>query len=194
MRKTLKHLTRSEKATGALEFAFAVPVVLILVLGTFEFALMSFSNALLEGGLREAARFGISGMDPDDGTREEKIVEIVNSNAAGLFTVTAADIETLVYEDFSDIGEPEPYTDSNGNSQYDDGEPFTDINCNTEWDEDRGAAGQGMGEDVVLYTIVRQHKTITGIFDKLFEGTGATTMRASVAVKNEPFARGASGC
>ena len=177
-----------------MEFAFAVPVILVLVMGSVEFAIMSFAGTLLEGGLREAARFGISGLDPDDGTREQKIVEIVNNNAGGLFKISDADIQTLVYEDFSDIGQPEPYTDSNGNDQYDNGEPYTDVNCNGDWDTDRGASGQGAGEDVVLYIVTRDHKTITGFFDKLFSVTGSVSMRASVAVKNEPFARSSSVC
>ena len=150
MRKLITKFAHCRSGAGALEFAFAVPVILVLVMGSVEFAIMSFAGTLLEGGLREAARFGISGLDPDDGTREQKIVEIVNSNAGGLFKINAADIKTLVYEDFSDIGQSEPFTDSNSNGSFDSGEPFTDRNCNGQWDLDMGVAGAGSGGEVVL--------------------------------------------
>ena len=167
MRIHLKNFATCRRGTAALEFAFAVPVVLMLVTGTLEFALLGFSTTLLEGGLREASRYGITGLDASVGSREARIVEIVNEHAAGLFTITADDIETLVYQDFTDIGQPEPYTDSNGNGEYDFGEPYTDVNCNDQWDADRGAAGVGAGDEVVLYTVRRDHNTITGFLDPL---------------------------
>ena len=104
MRRCLKDLVPCQTGTAALEFAFALPVVLMLITGILEFAVFSFSNSLLEGGLREAARFGITGLNANDGSREQRIVEIVNEHAAGLFMITADDIETLVYQDFSQIG------------------------------------------------------------------------------------------
>lgn len=194
MGRFLQNLLTQRTGTAALEFAFALPIVLVLVTGTIEFAILSFADTLLEGGLREAARFGITGLDPDDGSREAQIVSIVNDNAAGLFTISASDVETRVYQDFSDIGEPEPYTDSNGNDQYDDGEPYTDVNCNDQWDEDMAAAGAGGGNDVVVYTITHEHNTITGFLDPIIAPDGTITLQASVAVRNEPFPGGSTVC
>ncbi len=194
MRKCLRDLAGGQAGTAALEFAFAVPVVLMLVTGTIEFALLSFSTALLEGGLREAARFGITGLNANDGSREARIVELVNEHAAGLFTITTDDIETRVYQDFTDIGEPEPYTDTNGNGEYDTGEPYTDVNCNGKWDPDMGAAGAGAGDEVVLYTVTHEHNTVTGFIDPLIASDGSISLQASVAVRNEPFPGGPAVC
>ena len=118
MRKALKKLAHCQAGTAALEFALALPVVLMLVTGAIEFAIMSFTSALLEGGLRQAARYGITGSDPSSGTREQEIVRIVNEHAAGLFTITTGDVDTKVYTDFASIGQPEPYTDENGVVHY----------------------------------------------------------------------------
>ncbi len=194
MRTLLERLLIQRSGTAALEFAFALPVVLMLVVGTIEFSILSFANAMLEGGLREAARFGITGLNPDDGSREDQIVAIVNEHAAGLFTISSGDIDTRVYSDFSDIGQPEPYTDIDGNDQYDDGEPFTDVNCNDQWDEDMAAAGAGGGNDVVIYTITYEHNTITGFLDPIIAPDGTVSMQASVAVRNEPFPGGSTVC
>ena len=194
MRERFKRLAQCQAGTAAMEFAFAIPVVIMLVTGTIEFALISVSTALLEGGLREAARYGITGMNASDGTREATIVQTVNDHAAGLFTITTSDIETLVYQDFSDIGEAEPYTDSNGNNEYDFGEPFTDVNCNSQWDQDMGATGVGAGDEVVLYTVNLTHNTITGFIDPLIAPDGTVAIEASVAVRNEPFPGGPAVC
>lgn len=194
MRKALKNLAGCQAGTAALEFALALPVVLVLVTGAIEFAIMSFTSALLEGGLREAARYGITGSNPDSGTREQEIVRIVNEHAAGLFTITTANVDTKVYTDFSSIGQPEPYTDENGNDEYDLGEPFTDVNCNSQWDEDMGLAGAGGGNEIVLYTINHQFNTLTGFLDPIIAPSGSVAMQASVAVKNEPFPGSATVC
>lgn len=194
MRKRFKLLRVSEAGTAALEFAFAIPVVMMLIVGVIEFGLLTFTTALLEGGLREAARFGITGLNPNDGSREDRIVEIVNEHAAGLFEISMDEIETLTYQDFSDIGKPEPYTDSNGNGEYDAGEPYTDVNCNGQWDADQGAAGVGGGDEVVLYTISHDHNTITGFLDPLISRDGVIRLEASVAVRNEPFPGGRAVC
>ena len=194
MPKSLRQLAACRRGTAALEFAFALPIVLMLITGVLEFALLSFSTTLLEGGLRQAARFGITGLNINDGSREAKIVEIVNDHAAGLFTITASDIETLVYKNFSDVGEPEPYTDKNGNKAYDAGEPYTDVNCNNKWDPDMGAVGKGSGNEVVLYTVRHEHETITGFLDPLIAKDGKISLQASVAVRNEPFQGGSTVC
>ena len=62
-------------------------------------------------------------------------------------------METLVYESFADIGEPEPFTDQDGNAGYNSGEPFVDVNGNGQWDEDMGEAGLGGPSDVVVYRL-----------------------------------------
>src|SRR3546814_7528090 len=59
----------------ALEFAFALPVVLLLIVGMFEVAVIMFVNVSVEGALREAARFGITGEAPAGVTREQRSEE-----------------------------------------------------------------------------------------------------------------------
>ena len=194
MRTQLKQLAACQSGTAILEFAFALPVVLLLVTGIMEFALLNFATSLLEGGLREAARYGITGLNATDGSREARIVEIVNEHAAGLFTITSDNVETLEYQDFSEIGEPEPYTDSNGNGAYNAGEPYTDVNCNGQWDADRGAHGVGAGDEVVLYRVTYDQSTVTGLLDPLIAPNGTVTLEASIAVRNEPFPGGETAC
>jgi hypothetical protein len=161
--------------------------------GVIEFGMMMFVTTLIEGGLREAARFGITGYHPPGETRESYILDTIQSNTIGLVDLENADVTYLVYPSFGDIGQPEPYTDVNDNDAYDDGEPYVDINGNGMWDQDMGEAGLGGPGEVVLYTVAVDWKLLTPIVGKLVADDGKIRMKASVAVRNEPWPTAGGG-
>jgi len=194
MRQTLCRFQHCTGGVAAVEFAFAAPILIMVVIGIMEVSMIFFASTLLEGGLREAARFGITGSEPTQGSREERIVEIVNGHGVGLITITAEDIDILVYSNFTSIGEPEPYADQNTNGEYDIGEPFTDINCNGDWDEDMGGAGAGSGGDVVLYRVDYEWPLLVGLLAPIFGNDGKVPLSASVAVRNEPYSESTPTC
>ena len=47
------------------------------------------------------------------------------------------------YATFSEVGQPEDFSDIDGNGTCNDGEPFEDANDNGTWDRDRGTDGFG---------------------------------------------------
>ncbi len=197
LRKRLLDLRREEDGATAVEFAICASTIIIIIMVILEIAMMMFANSLLEGGIREAARFGITGANPDDPdiTREERIADIINSHGIGLVRVAASDITTMVYPDFNSIGNPEPWDDENDNGEYDGGEPFTDMNCNGSWDEDMGFEGAGGSSEVVLYTVNHDWEMMTGFLNHAFGGDdGVISLTASVAVRNEPILNGGTGC
>ena len=180
-------LGRSQEGTAAVEFALTFPILLYAVVGAFEIMGMLFATAFIEGGLRDASRFGVTGLEPGAVSREARIVELVNTAGIGLVKVTAGDVRTLVYSNFSDIGKPEPYVDANGNGQYDLGESFVDVNGNGNWDLDMGAAGVGNAGDVVVYQLDYQWQLLTPLLAPFMGHDGHVTLQASVAVRNEPY-------
>ncbi len=183
----LRRLWRDSKGVTALEFGFVLPVLVLIVLGSMEFSMITFANALLEGGLREASRFGTTGAVPNGKTREEHIVDIMNQKGSGVLKLTTLNVDVKTYPNFSKIGMPEPYTDENGNGSYDSGESFTDVNCNGNWDADMGVAGAGAGGEVVLYQVNYDLPMITGFLNGFIGNNGTFPLAASVAVRNEPF-------
>ncbi|WP_417452932.1 TadE/TadG family type IV pilus assembly protein [Kiloniella sp.] len=187
-----KKFRKCDRGAVALEYALGLPIFLTLVLGVFDLGGVYFATILLEGGLREAARYGVTGNLEPGVTKEEKILETINIHGAGFVQVKADELTTLVYEDFDAIGDPEPYVDANGNNAYDGGETFTDLNCNGAWDSDAGFDGAGNGSEVVLYTVVHETQLITGYVANLIGENGKVKLRASVAVRNEPYGGGAS--
>ena len=72
----------------ALEFAFAAPILFLAAGGIMEITMIQVKKVLVEGGLREASRYGITGSEPSAGAREARIIEIVNQHANGMVTVT----------------------------------------------------------------------------------------------------------
>ena len=180
----LLHCTRG---VSVIEFALAAPVVFLVVIMLLEFAMMMFVQALLEGGVREAARYGVTGYVSAGVSREDQIRAIVAKNMTGLVDMSAATVTELVYPTFSDIGKPEPFTDVNGNGIRDPGEPFTDVNGNGTWDADMGIPDAGGPGDIVLYTVKVTYQPITPVLLPLFGIDGRIPMQASVAVMNEPY-------
>lgn len=178
------------RGTPIIEFAFAAPILFLVMIGMFEVAMITFTSVAVEGGLREAARWGITGQTPVSGTRQDQILAIIDHQTMGLIDVDEANISFLVYSSFNDIGQPEPFVDSiiPLNGEYDEGETYTDLNGNLQWDADRGAIGVGNAGEVVLYKVDYKWHLMTPLIANLIgDEEGAMTMTASVAVRNEPW-------
>lgn len=171
----------------AVEFAFAAPVLIMLLIGTVELGTIMFTSSLMEGALRDASRYGITGQEPDEAARLARIKEIVGENTLGLIDMTTAKVDVLVYPAFGDIGKPEGFVDGNGNGEYDGGETYTDTNGNGVWDADSGAPGPGGSGDIVLYRLSYDWPILTPLFGSILPGGDALKLSASLAVRNEPF-------
>ena len=57
----IRRLLGDRRGSAVLQLAFALPVLATLVFGIFEVSGVLFATGLMEGGLREAARFGVTG-------------------------------------------------------------------------------------------------------------------------------------
>lgn len=184
----LRSIAPCERGHTMVEFAIIGPVFLALLLSILEFSGVMFVQTLLEGGAREASRYGITGAFPEGISRAEMIEQIVEENTFGLVDTDELHMETLVYDSFSAVGQPEPFTDENGNGFYDVGEPFSDINGNGIWDDNMGASGLGGPGDVVVYRMSYDWPIMIPLFRPFFGDT--VTLRANIAVRNEPFGAG----
>ena len=174
-----------EDGQAIVEFAFVAPAFLALLAAIMEFSGIMFVQAMLEGSAREASRYGLTGFTSGGVSREDQILAIVEEHTHGIIDMAELQMETLVYENFSDIGQPEPFTDENGNEVWDNDEPFTDINGNGTWDPDMGAAGLGGPGAVVVYRMSYDWSIMIPIFRPFFGD--AITLQSNIAVRNEPF-------
>jgi len=183
----LRRFLRCRKGISALEFALVAPVMLLTITGIIDLMLVLFVTALMEGGLRDGSRLGRTGFQPPSTTREQAILDKIAEATIGLVDMNQATITTLEYEDFGSIGQPEDYTDVNGNSQYDGGEPWVDTNGNGTWDEDQGAAGIGSSSTVVLYKVNYTWRLLTPLLPAILPNGYDFPIEVSLAVRNEPW-------
>ena len=177
-------LVRDTRGAAAVQFAVLAPALLLMVIGSFEVAMLLFVSGTMESAVLAASRYGVTGFTEDGVSREQRIRDIILERTLGFVDMDHTRIRTLVYSSFDQIGQPEPFTDENGNGVHDGGEPFNDVNGNGSWDDDMGVAGLGGPGDIVLYDIEYETGALTRMFEPIF---GRVVHRAAVAVRNEPF-------
>ena len=189
-RRGARRLYRCRRGSAAIEMALVAPVLITALIGILEIAMIIFVNVLLESGLREAARFGLTGQQVAGVSREDQIVNIVSDRLLGLAEIGSANVSVKVYPSFSEIGDSEELTnDVNGNGQYDadDGDTYNDSNGNGVWDADIGVPGAGAPGAIVLYQINTTWDLMTPFFGMFVGENGSVPISASIAVRNEPF-------
>jgi len=186
--RQLGRFARCRDGAAALEFALVLPPLLLILLGMFEVSMVMFTQASMEGALREAARYGVTGQNSSDpASRESQILSLIDQYTLNLVDMTKASISYKVYNSFTSIGTPEPFGDSNGNGKYDAGEPYTDVNGNGHWDADQGKNGAGDYAQVVQYTIDYDWPLMTPFIGAVMGTNGKVHLRASMVVRNEPW-------
>jgi Flp pilus assembly protein TadG len=186
--KHLRRFVADRDGAAALEFALVLPPLCLILLGMFEVSMVMFTQASMEGAMREAARYGITGTNASDpAAREGQILSLVDQYTLNLVDMSQATISYQVYGSFNSIDKPEPFGDTNGNGKYDVGEPYTDVNGNGQWDADQGKNGAGDYSQVVQYTVDYDWKLMTPFVAAVMGQNGKVHLRASMVVRNEPW-------
>lgn len=186
-RRRWARLIRDREGVTAAEFALIAPVCMMLICVFIDLSMAMFITNVMEGGLREASRYAITGYLEPGVTREQKIKNIIVDHSYNLIAEADIAISYKVYPSFKDVGKPEPFVDKNGNGKYDSGESFTDTNKNGVWDSDMGAAGVGGSGDIVAYIVTYKWKLWTPLAKEIWGDDGTVLLTATVAVRNEPY-------
>lgn len=187
VRRLLGRVWRSQRGAASAEFALVAVLLVTMSVGVIELAAVMIVNVLVEGGLREASRAGITGYVPAGQSRQDMILGLINYHTLGLVTPATATIAIHVYPSFAQVGQPEPFADVNGNGTWDDGEAYNDVNGNGSWDSDMGTAGLGGPGDVVHYRLTYDWRLLTGLLVPALSADGLIRLTASVVVRNEPY-------
>ncbi len=174
-----------ESGVAAVEFAMVLPLLLLLTFGVIEMGMIMATMTSLEGGLKEASRYGITGKTPNDATRIEKIRQILDEHTLDLVDMGEAEFVVKTYPSFSGVGQMEPFTDMNGNGTWDDGEPYSDLNPDNSWGE-LGTVGAGMGGEVVSYSVKVPYHIMTPFAGDWIAKNGILPLAATIVVRNEP--------
>ncbi len=193
---SIKHglcrLRRDQTGVAAMEFALVSPIMALMLIGTLEVGLAMLAQNTMENATFAASRLGKTGYSADGnfedlGARETAMMEILNKRANVLMDVNKITISTKAYNQFDQIGQPEPFIDTNGNGVRDEGENYTDINQNGKYDTDMGAEGVGNARQVVVYTVSYPWRVMTPFMGKYFGDNGVIQLQARTVIQNEPF-------
>lgn len=176
-------LGRDRAGAALLEFALISPVLVLLLLGLFEFGFQVYARSVLQGAMQEAAR---------DATLEGGELNIaaldssVRDQLHNVIPSAAVTFERTNYASFSDVRQAEEFTDGNGDGICNEGEPFEDVNGNGSWDTDRGRDGLGGARDAVLYQASATYARIFPLHAMIGLGS-EVEIEASTVLRNQPF-------
>ncbi len=176
-------LAGDTEGAAAVELALISPVMVLVLMGLFDMGYSLYASVMLQGALQGAARAStVEGanltLSSIDQVVEDQVLRVV-PNADMVFTRKS-------YSNFSDVGLPEDYTDTNDNGACDAGEPYEDANGSGTWDQDRGASGLGGARDAVLYTVRMTYRrpfpmaSLLGLSENI-------TNEASTVLRNQPY-------
>ena len=184
MMPACKRLIADRRGITAVEFALIAPVMALMLMGFFDLGHRSYSRSILQGAIQQAARNSTleSGLTSSSAI-DQYVKDHVNPVIGGAGTFA---FDRKSYSDFSSVGKPEPYTDSNNNKKYDVGECYQDINGNSQWDADLGKAGQGGADDAVLYTVTVTYRRLFPMA-KLMGWPTNQVITASTVLRNQPY-------
>lgn len=182
MARVFGRLWRDRRGATAVEYAFVLPILMLLLMGMGYYGQMFYGRALLNGAVRQASR---------DSTLENANTTTLDQNVANVLApalpgVTVSSTRKSYY-DFTDIGRAEKWTDSNANGRCDNGEPYTDENGDGSWNSDIGSSGNGAAGDIIVYTATA---TYTPMFSVPFMKSmwGKVTLNATAVRRNQPWA------
>jgi hypothetical protein len=185
-----RSVVRDPRGATVVEFAAIAPAMLMLILGLLDLSFNIYTSTLLEGAIQKAGRDasleGASGRSLAIDNRVRRIVGDLVRNAT-------IEIDRRAYTDFSDVSQPEDFSDLDGNGLCNGGEAFEDANGNGTYDTDRGVEGVGSARDAVLYTVTVNYPRAFPVMSLLgFDST--VTAQARTILRNQPFGtqRGAS--
>lgn len=176
-------LGRDERGVTAVEFGLVAPVLLMSMFGLFDLGYNVYTASLLEGAIQKVARdSSLEGASGKTATLDAKVTKMVQTIAPQA-TVSFA---RSAYAQFSNVKQPEDFTDVDNDGVCNNGESFEDANGNGTWDSDQAAAGSGSARDAVLYQVTVTYPRQFPVMK--FLGMGSTfSMQARTILRNQPW-------
>lgn len=187
-RNRARSLLADHRGATIVEFGMILPVMGLLLLGTFDIGHTLYMRAVLQGVVQKTARD--SGLQ-DGGTpaRQAELDRRVRGQVKQLKKLDDDDIVITrrAYRSFSKAAaaQAEPYTETNGNTKCDNGETFEDQNGNGVRDADGGNNGQGGAKDSVLYTVTITYPRL--LPHSKIGGSDIVVVSAKTVMNNQPY-------
>jgi hypothetical protein len=182
-RGLLRRLGRNDQGNAIVEFALTAPLFLLVVMGIFDFTWQIYAMNTLQGVVNNSARAATL---EGNALNQTVLDNMVENQVLNVFPQGDVSFKRKAYDSYSEVGDPEAFTDQNGNGRYDSGECFEDVNGNGNWDADRGQNGNGGAEDVVVYTATVKVTRVLPIW-KMLGQSQQVSLNATTVLRNQPY-------
>jgi len=183
MRALLTAIARDETGATVVEFALLAPVLLMTLMGLFDFSYNIYAESMIEGAVQKAGRFAtVESYANNPAALDAQVTGAVQN------VVPSADVAFVrtAYENYSDVGRGEEFTDTNSDGVCNDNEPFEDMNGNGFWDSTRALSDSSGARDTVMYEVNATYDRKFPLAELLgFENT--VTVSARTILRNQPF-------
>ncbi len=182
-------LAAHEGGTSVMEFGLIAPVLMIMLLGTYDIGHEMYVKSVLNGALQEVGRNSAL----EGATNADQRAEIDTKLRATVLKVAPnadVDITRRYYKTFSKAAaaEAEALIEDvdDANNECDTGESFMDANHNGEWDKDGGTDGQGGAKDVVIIGVTLSYERLFPAAAFIGYGNDVILVSDSV-IANQPY-------
>lgn len=185
MRPVLTRLGPDQTGATIVEFALILPPLLLTLMGLSDMAHNMYTAQILNGAVQQAARDSTI-----QGTRSDRLaLDAAVTNAVKAIAPDAkVTFSRSYFQNFSNVGRPEDWSDLNTNGKCDNGEPFEDVNGNGRWDQKPGLGGIGAARDAVLYQVGIKYPRLFPIAGMIPGQSTTMDMTAVTVLRNQPYA------
>lgn len=168
---------RANDGTAAVEFGLTMPILIVVLLGIIELSMMMFATLMLDAGIRDAARYGLTGQGSDNPVaRVREIERIVHDRSTNL-------VENLNFEIYT-------YTGGFGSIDLNALDTATTVSIQTEEVDGETVETVQNGDganDIVLYRAVADYRLLTPLFTGFLDMDNGIRLDSSHAFRNEPW-------
>ncbi|MGB3471975.1 MAG: TadE/TadG family type IV pilus assembly protein [Erythrobacter sp.] len=190
MMRFLKALRADTQGVTIVEFALVAPVMLLFIGGILEIGYVTFARSTLESSILAAARASRVTECPNENA--EELAEQLTKRMSVIMSADGAPPTLSVQsygQKFGDVGNPEPFDDTDGNGTHSVGESYTDVNGNGEWDADMGQDGHygTFGEVVEFKASFNVPSLFPWIAQRINSGQNFYTIESVTVIRNEPY-------
>jgi Flp pilus assembly protein TadG len=191
-------LRGDQRGITLVEFAFVLPPLMMLLLGTLDVGYRSYMSSVVQGVVQDAARRATIGNQTT--AQIDTFVRSQLTNFSGNATV---DITMKSYSSFTGVKELEPAriadtppsnaynagyvrgTMADGTPDIVNGDCYTDVNENWKRD-DMGKTGLGDADEIVYYEVKLTFPRLVPL-GGIFGWSNSESVSASTVLRNQPY-------
>ncbi|MWV27955.1 TadE/TadG family type IV pilus assembly protein [Aurantiacibacter rhizosphaerae] len=179
----LTSLWHDERGVTVTEFALIAPALALTLMGLFDLSYNMYAKNIIEGAVLSAARDSTTeAFVNNPAALDKRVKSMVHDVVPGATMV----FKRSAYTNYTDVGQAEEFTDTNGDGACNNNEVFVDVNGNGHWDSDRSQNNSSGARDAVLYEVSATYDRAFPLA-RLINLDQDVTVKAKTLLRNQPF-------